>query len=119
MLGPMRAPALLPLLALLSGCHAATVAAPPLLGLEVASVMLFQRTLVDIAYSAASGQDCSLVRLDRGLAYCRPPDPQETPALTCTRSLGVPDCWTNPEALTGNTRRIEDAKPRSELHNRQ
>ncbi len=70
----MRAPCLL-LFLTLPGCHLVTAAAPPLLGAEVASIMLFQRGLVDIAVSTVSGQDCSLVRLDHGLSYCRPPDP--------------------------------------------
>lgn len=108
----MRALPLLLLLAM-SGCHFLHAAVPPLLGAEVASVMLFQRGLVDIAVSTVSGQDCSLVRLDRGLSYCRPQDPPPPPPLFCTRSLGVPDCWANPEALTGGANRIADSKPPS------
>lgn len=108
----MRAPCLL-LFLTLPGCHLVTAAAPPLLGAEVASIMLFQRGLVDIAVSTVSGQDCSLVRLDHGLSYCRPPDPPPQPPLFCTRSLGVPDCWANPEALTGGARLIADSKPLS------
>lgn len=108
----MRASCLLSLLAL-TGCHLASAAVPPLLGVEVASIMLFQRGLVDIAVSTVSGQDCSLVRLDRGLSYCRPPDSPPPPVLFCTRSLGVPDCWANPEALTGGTTPIADSRPPS------
>jgi hypothetical protein len=38
----------------------------------VGSVAVIGRTPVDAAVSLATGRDCSAVRLDRGLGYCRP-----------------------------------------------
>jgi hypothetical protein len=65
----------------------------------ISSVMAIGRSPVDAVYSLATGKDCSVVRLDGGKSYCRPQEPPpEVPAF-CTRSLGVVDCWKDPEAL--------------------
>jgi hypothetical protein len=64
----------------------------------VGSVAVIGRTPVDALVSVASGQDCSVVRLDRGQSYCRPPEPAPAPPPFCTRSLGRVDCWTTPMA---------------------
>lgn len=66
---------------------------------DIASVVVFGRGIADLGVSAISGRDCSVVRLDRGLTYCAPIDPPPSPGPFCTRSLGVVDCWINPEAL--------------------
>ena len=81
------------LLPMLAGCQTAAVA--PLLAAEAVSVMVLGRGIGDIAVSAISGQDCSIVRLDRGQTYCAPRNPPIRTAY-CTRSLGVPDCWAAP-----------------------
>jgi hypothetical protein len=81
-------------------------------GLSAASIPVFHRTPVDMAVSAMTGRDCSVVNLDRGAHYCRPREqPPETPEF-CTRSLGVPDCWRDPSKLVGHPREIADG-PRS------
>ncbi len=83
----------------LSGCGVGGVSA--LAAAEVASIPVFQRGLPDMLYSAVSGRDCSVVRLDQGKTLCRDPAPPPFRAPFCTRSLGVVDCWLNPEALNG------------------
>ena len=92
----MRTPFLLLLLPL-AACDPATSAA--LGAAEVASIPIFHRGLPDLAFSAVTGRNCSAVRLDQGKALCAPQEnPPPRPAF-CTRSLGVVDCWTNPQAL--------------------
>lgn len=93
----------------LTGCAGWAEPTGALLAADTASVVVFGRGIVDIGVSAASGRDCSMVRLERGLTYCAPRD--ETPARgpVCTRSLGVVDCWSNPDALPPGTREVADA----------
>jgi hypothetical protein len=97
------------LLLLPCGCGPeAPIVAGAMVILSGASLPVFHRTPVDMLVSAASGRDCSIVNLDRGDRYCRASElPPERP-LFCTRSLGVPDCWENPERLTNNPREIAD-----------
>lgn len=87
-------PLLLPLL--LSACA------------DPVSVAVFGRGLGDMAVSAYTGRDCSAVRLERGHTYCAAREGPAPRQLVCTRSLGVPDCWTNPEAFAVPPRGIAD-----------
>lgn len=90
---------ILPLLFLVPGCAHWAEPTGALVAADVASVVVFGRGIADIGVSAISGRDCSIVRLDRGLTYCAPIDPPPDPGPFCTRSLGVVDCWINPQAL--------------------
>lgn len=85
---------LLPLLA--GGCLETAAAVG---GVSVAAVPVIGRTLPDVAVSAITGKDCSLVRLDAGKTYCAPDEKPPEPQVVCTRSLGVVDCWRNPKDL--------------------
>lgn len=92
-----------------------------LAGAEVASVVVFGRGIGDLAVSAVSGRDCSVVRLDRGQTYCAPRDTPPVPPPFCTRSLGVVDCWVDPAALPGHYRGVADAPdptPAQDRHRR-
>ena len=100
----MRA-ALLVLMIALCGC---AEPAGAFVAAEAASVVVFGRGIVDIGVSAMSGQDCSIVRLDRGLTYCAPRDSPATPPLFCTRSLGVVDCWADPALALGSRQGVAD-----------
>ena len=91
----MRLPTVL-LLACLTGCSPAPVVA--LAAVDLATVTVFGRGVVDIGVSAISGRDCSIVRLDKGLSYCAPID-APVPVPYCTRSLGRVDCWASPSLL--------------------
>lgn len=76
---------------------------------DIVAVPLLGRGIGDTVYSVASGRDCSVVRLDRGQSYCKPKEASPPPQQFCTRSLGVVDCWTNPEALNdGPPRGVAD-----------
>ncbi len=75
---------------------------------DLASVATFHRSTFDLAYSAVTGRDCSVVRLDRGQRYCKPKEePPQNPPY-CTRSLGTVDCWADPLALTNLPAEVAD-----------
>jgi len=94
----MRAMLLVVLIGL-AGCAHWAEPTGALAAADIASVVVFGRGIADIGISAISGRDCSIVRLDRGLTYCAIRDAPPDPGPFCTRSLGVVDCWINPEAL--------------------
>ena len=85
---------------------------PPgaLLAADAASVVVFGRGLGDLGYSAISGRDCSVVRLDRGQTYCTPAVEPVREAY-CTRTLANVDCWTGPALLAVNRPSVEDTPP--------
>ena len=97
-------PLLLPLLAP-AGCAEPTGV---FAAANAASVAVFQRAIPDLAVSAATGKDCSVVRLEQGKPYCRPLEllPERPPY--CTRSLGTVDCWTDPQKLPGPPPEVAD-----------
>ena len=98
---------LLVLLVGLSGCAGWGVAA----GVEVASVTVLGRSVGDIAVSAATGRDCSIVRLDRGQTYCAPRYEQPRPQPFCTRTLGTVTCWEDPRLLSSLPQEVGDTPP--------
>jgi hypothetical protein len=75
---------------------------------NISSVIVIGRSPVDAVYSAATGKDCSVVRLDQGLSYCRPVDPPPEPPPFCTRSLGAANCWADPASLPGQPTPVAD-----------
>jgi hypothetical protein len=92
-------------LTLLGGCQTWTAApfwSTPLgvvlLG-NVAVVPVVHRTAIDAIVSVALQHDCSAVRLEQGLSYCKPYDAPPAPLPYCTRSLANVDCWQDPAAL--------------------
>jgi hypothetical protein len=93
----------------LSGCGpAAPVAEAGVAVAFGASIPIFHRSPIDMAVTAATGRNCSVVWLDRGEAYCRPREPEPEPPEFCSRSLGVVDCWIDPEKLTDHPREVAD-----------
>jgi hypothetical protein len=100
---------------LLGGCSSAPVLSETVLGApvslwlaggSVASFALLQRGLVDVAYSVVTGQDCSVLNIEKRGEYCRT-DPVAGPAPFCTRSLGDVDCWSVAEPY-GRQRAVTD-----------
>ena len=83
----------------LSGCTAGVVL--PVAGGLGADIAILHRSVPDTIYSALTGRDCSVVRLDRGESYCKPVDPPVAPVPYCTHSLGRVDCWAHPEQIPG------------------
>ena len=99
----MRRLILAPVLLSLAACDPTGVAA----GAAVmgGSVAVIGRTPVDALVSVVSGRNCSAVRLDRGMGYCRPEEAPPAPPPFCTRSLGRVDCWAEP---VGGRRGVAD-----------
>ncbi len=79
----------------LTACHPVVAIG----AVEAASVTVFGRGSVDMAYSAISGRDCSIVRLDRGESYCKPKKTAAPAEPFCTRTLGVAECFAAPAEL--------------------
>ncbi len=111
----MRDPALATVLQLLllgatlGGCAPFNAAAGALAGVDaVVTVPVFGRGLGDLAYSAISGRDCSVVRLEQGRSYCVPRDGPPPPPVFCTRSLGAVDCWAYPATLPDHPTPVAD-----------
>lgn len=75
---------------------------------NIASIVVFGRAVPDLLVSGVTGQDCSVVRLEQGLNYCRDPDPPPAPPPFCSRSLAGVNCWTNPGELTDHPRGVAD-----------
>jgi hypothetical protein len=73
----------------LSGCQ-------EYLAAELASLAVTDRTLGDHVISLASGKDCSLVRKQAGLTYCREDEREVVANLHCYRTLGSVDCYRQP-----------------------
>jgi hypothetical protein len=73
-----------------------------------AAIPVVHRTALDVVVSVASGRDCSVVNLDIGEPHSRPPEQPPEPSAFCTRSLGVPGCWRDPEKSPGHPREIAD-----------
>lgn len=103
----MRLLLLIPMI--LPGCGPA---APVGAGAAVGTIPIFHRTPVDMAASAVSGRDCSIVHLDRGELYCRPRERPPEPPVFCTRSLGTADCWADPKTLPNRPRGLADGPDR-------
>ena len=97
------------LAALTAGCTpSASVVAGSLAAASVAAIPVFHRTGLDLLVSVMSGRDCSVVNLDRREPYCRPREQPPEPPIFCTRSLGVANCWSEPDRLPGHPREIAD-----------
>ena len=90
----------------LAACDPASLGTAAAVG--VGSVAVIGRTPVDAAVSLASWRDCSVVRLDRGLSYCRPLEPPPASPPYCTRSLGRVDCWREPPLAFPMQRGVAD-----------
>jgi hypothetical protein len=75
---------------------------------NAASVTVFGRAIPDFVTSAVVGKNCSVVRLDQGNTYCADKEAPPPSPRYCTRSLGVVDCWSNPEKLPGPPPEVAD-----------
>ncbi len=110
MLRPMLCNLLCGALACLAaGCAPLGVAAGAWAGVDaVVAVPVFGRGTADLVYSAVSGRDCSMVRLEQGRTYCRPREGPPDPQPFCTRSLGTVDCWADPALPPGRPAPVAD-----------
>ncbi len=100
-------------LAAVAGCTGPPLAAEGITAsVGVASIAILQRSPIDAIYSISTGQDCSVVRWDRGLGYCRPVEAPPVAPPFCSRSLGWVDCWRDPALLANRPHELADG-PRS------
>lgn len=77
-------------------------------GVNLVSVIVLHRSVLDVLWSLASGRDCSIVRLDQGLSYCKPLEPEPPPLPYCTHTLGWVDCWSDPSLLANLPEQVAD-----------
>lgn len=74
--------------------------------IDGAVVVGTEKTMADHAISLASGKDCSLVRIERGLTYCKEDEiAGPRPNLYCYRELAGVTCYSTPDP-----RRSEQAR---------
>ena len=100
---------LLPLLATLAAsCHPAATPFVAVAAADAVTIAVFHRDGFDLAYSLVSGRNCSVVRLDQGLSYCKPHQQPAPAPLFCARSLGVVDCYADPGGLLQHPRGVGD-----------
>lgn len=109
---PAPFPGMVLMLGLIAGLGGCGYTAPQVIAggavAGVASIAIIHRTIPDAVYSAVTGKDCSVVRLDAGKTYCRRPEPEPPAQPFCTRSLGVVDCWKYPASLPDHPRQVAD-----------
>jgi hypothetical protein len=92
----------------LAGCNTWLEPATIIGATTFGPIQVMQRTPGDLLVSLISGRDCSVVRLDKQLSYCKPPE--TLPDMPyCTRSLGRVDCWTDPLAVRPMPPNVADA----------
>lgn len=96
------------LVVLLAGCGSPEQVATVGAGVAVGSIAVIQRSPLDAVYSAVTGKDCSIVRMEQGKSYCRPVEPPPEAPPYCTRSLGVVDCWRDPASLPDRPPEVAD-----------
>jgi hypothetical protein len=65
--------------------------------IEGAVVANTQKTMPDHVISAASGKDCSVVRLQNDQTYCVEDQVHPEPAVYCYRELGGVTCYDRPD----------------------
>jgi len=101
---------LLPLCGLLlAGCGATALSVSTgLVVTDAVSITALHHDVFDILISGATGQDCSVVRLDRGKSYCKPLDPPSLPPPYCTQTLGFAQCWASPLMFPDPPRGLAD-----------
>ena len=83
------------LTALLGGCSGQSMA--HLAVADAAVVIGTDKTIADHVISVASGKDCSLVRVERGMTYCKEDEVVPMPEVYCYRELGGVSCYDAPD----------------------
>lgn len=85
-----------------AGCDAGTFMAA-----SGASLMGSDKTIVDHAISVGSGKDCSILRTERGLTYCKEDMPKVRQNLYCYRDLGGVTCYDKPNPNNDFQQRVD------------
>ncbi|MCF8478856.1 MAG: hypothetical protein K9H25_00350 [Rhodospirillum sp.] len=77
----------------------------PLIAAEITTMSLTGKTMVDNAYSLASGKDCNTIRYLEGNYYCReqlPSNQVVDTRLYCYRTLADITCYDQPQPYQRN-----------------
>ena len=97
----MRSIAVIACIVLLSGCELAA-------GVESVALMASETTLSDHIISLSSGKDCSWVRREKGLHYCKEDEPLIRPNIYCYNTLGRVTCYDRPDPYGGGQQKVGD-----------
>lgn len=101
----MIRPASALLLLLLTACGTESLVGA---GLGVASLKTTQKTIADHAIGLVTDQDCSMLRAQRGDAYCLSDDEMQARIPVqpefCYRTIGEIDCYPAPDGSARSTR---------------
>lgn len=84
--------------AIQSGGAAVAQVGAPLIAVDMASVVMTDKTVVDHVAGLSSGQDCSTLRAQNGGHYCTEPYENEPVVqnLYCYRTLAAVSCYDRP-----------------------
>lgn len=78
---------------------------------DAVSTIATDKTIGDHVVSMIARKDCSIVRQQQGLSYCKEdaPDPTKAPKMHCYRELGTVTCYEE-EDITSIRPTVEDMK---------
>ncbi len=76
-------------------------------GAGLVTLVATDKTITDHALSLALDRNCSFVRSSRGESFCEP-EPFVMSTEHCYRTLGGVTCYTNPDPLASDQRRVAD-----------
>ncbi|MBL6927970.1 MAG: hypothetical protein ISR44_02255 [Rhodospirillales bacterium] len=89
---------------LVGGCGIA----PPFVMIDGGVVIGSDKTMIDHVVSMSSGKDCSLVRKERGMTYCKEDEVIPRPEVYCYRELAKVTCYDKPDTRQGERRQVGD-----------
>ena len=97
----MRSFLLVACLGLLAGCGYGV-------GIEGGAIIATDKTVSDHIISFASGKDCSTVRIEKGLKYCKEDEVFIRQNIFCYRTLGRVTCYDRPDPHKGGHQKVGD-----------
>ena len=82
--------------------------AQPYTAVDGAVVIGSDKTMIDHVISLASGKNCSAVRKERGMTYCKEDEIIPRPEVYCYRELAAVTCYDKPDPRRDNRGRVGD-----------
>ena len=77
-------------------------------GVEGGVVIATDKTLSDHIISLSSGKDCSTVRREKGLSYCKEDEVFIQQNIFCYETLGSVTCYERPDPHKGRHQKLGD-----------
>ena len=77
-------------------------------GIEGGSIIATDKTLSDHLISFTSGKDCSTVRKEKGLKYCKEDEVFIQQNIFCYETLGSVTCYERPDPHKGGHQKLGD-----------